>query len=68
MQQTNEIEFLTRGELPLEMKGTCAVILVILALIFGIAALCVRKKRKENSIWLCVLMVVCIGFAFAVWN
>ena len=68
MQQTNVFEFLGSGGLPLELKGGCAVILVILAIIFGIAALCVRKKRKENSIWLCVVMLVCIVFAFAVWN
>lgn len=68
MQQTSVFEFLGSGGLPLEMKGTCTVILVSLAVIFGIVALLKRKKKKENSIWLCVLMLVCIGFAYVVWN
>lgn len=68
MHQTNEFEFLGSGGMPLELKAGCAVILVILALIFGIVALLKRKKKKENSIWLCVLMLVCIGFAYVVWK
>lgn len=65
MQRINEFDFLWNMGFLEEMNGICSVILVVLAILFLVAARC-KKKEKENSVWLIVLAIICLIFGMGV--